>query len=277
MNKRLRLAKRIIVREIGAFLVDTGNALLGNSYKLTPPTRLMFTGGGDYKATGFKLFHYLVHHAALKSDARVLDMGCGIGRLARPLTYHLTHGSYVGVDIVEKGISWCQANITTHFPNFSFILADVHNEFYNPTGRHSPSDYSFPFDADSFDFIIYSSVFTHLLPEALFQYVSESARVLAPGGTIFTTWFLVNDTSRPELSSTSRPLTFPHTLIDHPYCYLSDPSIPESATAYEEHFVLELFKNHALVPLSSPLYGNWSGISNLNHLQDYVIFSHAIS
>lgn len=64
----------------------------------------------------------------------MLDVGSGIGRMARPLTKFLTSGSYVGIDIVPRGIEWCQRHITSRYPNFTFQHADVYNKEYNPTG-----------------------------------------------------------------------------------------------------------------------------------------------
>lgn len=63
-------------------------------------------------------------------------MGCGIGRMAIPLTEYLSEeGSYEGFDVVRRGVKWCQENITTRCPNFRFRLADVYNELTIPRGN----------------------------------------------------------------------------------------------------------------------------------------------
>ena len=46
---------------------------------------------------------------------RVLDVGCGIGRMARPLAGYLTgDGSYDGFDVNREGIRWCTRRYRRH-------------------------------------------------------------------------------------------------------------------------------------------------------------------
>ena len=71
----------------------------------------------------------------LKPNHRVLDIGSGIGRMAIPLTEHLTSGSYEGFDIVPTGINWCKENIEKRFPNFKFTLTSISNDLYTESGK----------------------------------------------------------------------------------------------------------------------------------------------
>ena len=58
---------------------------------------------------------------------RVLDIGCGVGRIAIPLTGYLGGGGqYDGFDVVPGGIAWCEKNISIPFPHFRFELADIY-------------------------------------------------------------------------------------------------------------------------------------------------------
>ena len=67
----------------------------------------------------------------------MLDVGCGIGRLARPLAGYLSiDGTYAGFDVDAAGIRWCRQRYG-HFPQFSFAHADVRNARYNPGGTPS--------------------------------------------------------------------------------------------------------------------------------------------
>jgi SAM-dependent methyltransferase len=132
----------------------------------------------NFKEVGLKLFEQMIDLGQLRSDDSVLEVGCGIGRAAIPLTMYLKNqGKYEGFDIIPQAISWCQKNITPKYPRFHFQLADIFNRAYNPKGKYQASEYRFPFPNESFDFIFLTSVFTHLLPKDLENYFSEITRV----------------------------------------------------------------------------------------------------
>src|SRR5688572_22585232 len=131
---------------------------------LMPPDELMFVGGDrtNFKQMGEKWRQTLIQFGGLQPHHRVLDVGCGVGRMAVGLTDYLTPpGSYDGFDTVPEGIEWCQRQITPRFPHFRFRHADVYNEHYNARGRFTASEYKFPYADDSFDFVFLASVFTH--------------------------------------------------------------------------------------------------------------------
>ena len=169
---------------------------------LIPPEDIWIAfGGGDFQAMGEKLLRQFIEYADLKSDERVLDVGCGAGRAAVPLTAYLGEkGSYRGFDTYPFGVNWCREHITPRHPRFVFELADVYNQLYNPYGQTPASQYRFPYEDDSFDFIIASSVFTHMLPADMTRYFSEMARVLSPGGRAFITYYLLGEQSKALLA-----------------------------------------------------------------------------
>jgi len=51
---------------------------------------------------------HLIELGELKPTHTVLDVGCGIGRVAIPLTKFLSEGMYYGFDIVPSAITRCQ-------------------------------------------------------------------------------------------------------------------------------------------------------------------------
>ena len=92
-------------------------------------------GSGDFKAVGLQFRSYFTEFGGLRPDDRVLDVGCGIGRMAVPLTSFLSSkGRYEGFEIVREGVAWCQKNISARFPNFVFRHADIRNNAYNAKG-----------------------------------------------------------------------------------------------------------------------------------------------
>ena len=139
---------------------------------------------------------------------RVLDIGCGVGRLALPLTQFLDTGSYDGVDPVVAGIDWCTSVISPLYPNVRFQHLDLRHPLYNPGGALETAKTRLPFADGSFDLICMISVLTHLeQPEAL-HYAAEVARLLAPGGRCFATAFLMNPPARAALQEGDRTLKF---------------------------------------------------------------------
>jgi SAM-dependent methyltransferase len=241
-----------------------------NIDELYPPDELSaYVGGGDFKGIGGKFLHFFTELAGLEPNERVLDVGCGIGRMAIPLTQFLDkNGGYEGFDIVARSIDWCRDEITSRYPNFRFQLADVFNKVYNPHGRYKASEYVFPYDDESFDFIFLTSVFTHLLPEDMENYFSEVARVLKKNGRCLTTFFLLNRETLKLMKAGKAMFDFKH---QSGVCGFVDADTPEAVVGYAEPFVLALYEQHGL-KINEPIqYGQWCGRDKYLDGQDIII------
>jgi ubiquinone/menaquinone biosynthesis C-methylase UbiE len=216
---------------------------------------------------GFR--QHFIALGGLKPHESVLDVGCGIGRMAYPLTSYLTPpGSYEGFDIVKSGIDWCQERITHRFPHFRFQQADIQNSHYNPQGRYQAAEYRFPFDDDHFDFVFLTSVFTHLPPADVRQYVAEIARVLKPGGRMLGTFFLLNNDSRQRMTAPGVTYNFQYELGGR---YVADPTDPDIATAFDESWVLALLDQYGLNAPRTVYPGSWSGQADTASFQDIIV------
>lgn len=221
-----------------------------------PPKEMIFVGDGDFEQIGEKWKRYFVEQVHLIPTAKVLDVGCGIGRIARPLTGYLTDSAeYRGFDIVKEGILWCQQNITPRFPNFEFKLSDVYNKYYNPTGTVRACDYKFPFDDGYFDFVFLTSVFTHMLPEDVENYLCEISRVLKKHSTCTITFFLLNDQTRQLIYSNNDTINFGYKISDT--CFSTDNETPETALAYDEEFIIKIYQRYKLRIIKAIEYGGW--------------------
>lgn len=189
--------------------------------------------------------------------------------MAIPLTEYLREGGeYWGFDIVKKRIEWCQRHISSKFPHFHFIHANIYNKHFHPEGAVQPEDFRFPFEDNSFDLIFLISVFTHMLPGSVENYLSEIARTLKPTGRCFITFFLLNDESENQIRAGNAHHTFPF-----PYgaCRVHSFETPETEIAYPEQLVINLFEKYNLEVIPPIHYGSWSGRPDFLDNQDIII------
>ncbi len=137
----------------------------------------------------------LVEHCGLTTASRVLDVGCGPGRLPVGILGRLgSIGTYQGIDVDEQAIAWCRRWIEPEHDDFRFTHLDIHNDRYNPTGAVRLDDrFRFDFDDGCFDVIYLYSVFTHMTVRDITIYLAEFRRLLAPGGRVFLTAYLEDD------------------------------------------------------------------------------------
>ena len=212
---------------------------------------------------------YLRLLAELQPEERVLDVGCGCGLMALYLKNYLdASGSYVGLDIHQPSISWCQKKISTERSNFHFAHIDVRSLAYNANGKHSAETYQFPYDGHSFDVILLKSVFTHLRPPEVKNYLSEVSRLLTVKGRCLATFFLLNEGQKLLAQDGKGTLAF--NFGQGPWRYVYENS-PESAAAYEESYVLELLKENDLKLKRPIFYGSWSGRKDGLSFQDILL------
>src|SRR5581483_5847763 len=176
-------------------------------------------------------------------------------RNGKQLTRTLTD---VGLDIDPQSIRACRAQPA--LAKFEFLLGDVENEVYNPGGGTRGSEYRFPFDDDSFDFIFLASVYTHLLEEDCANYASEMLRLLKPGGTAAVSTYLQG----PPVPG--QALTFPGRVGA---AYVEYPEIPTKVVGYE----LGTFESWFAGGDVTGMRGRWrnDGSGELREWQDWVV------
>ncbi len=206
------------------------------------------------------LFLARMNGAGLTPTARMLEIGSSCGRIARYLCAYLDpEGTYEGFDIVTEPVEWCRANITPAHPNFRFRSVSLANTHYRPEpSLPDAATFEFPYESDSFDFVCANSVFTHLAPGAASNYVRETARVLRPGGTACTTWFLWS----PVAGRYCHEFATAFTPGDDGTWATLDPSVPERAVAYTEESVCGMFDEAGLC-IRGPLVHGFRWIQDL--------------
>ncbi|MDP9491376.1 MAG: class I SAM-dependent methyltransferase [Actinomycetota bacterium] len=143
-----------------------------------PPPRLMYDVGGNPGAAWFleggaaakdSILEALAQAGApIESMGRILDFGCGCGRVVRHWS-DLEGVEVYGSDLDPEFVAWCQENLP--FGSFS-------------TNGLAPP---LPYEDGAFGFVYALSVFTHLTEPLQDDWIEELARVLEPGGHLLVT------------------------------------------------------------------------------------------
>jgi SAM-dependent methyltransferase len=108
------------------------------------------------------------HGAPLEGARRMLDFGCGCGRVLRHWA-ELEGPEIHGSDFNEPLVSWCRSNLP-------FVTAAVN-------GLAPPLEY----EAARFDLVYAVSVLTHLPHDLERAWIEELSRIVEPGGLLVLT------------------------------------------------------------------------------------------
>jgi SAM-dependent methyltransferase len=228
-------------------------ALLDGEYPM-PPERGVVMGEPTFKSIGTEFLGHFIQYGGLEPQHAVLDIGCGGGRMAAALLYHLEQGSYQGFDVHEESIQWCREAIAPRHPRFAFDFVDLDNPIYN-SSEHSAADFVFPYPDDTYDFAIATSVFTHMFLDEVENYLRQTFRVLRPGGAFFCTAFLLTPSSLAEMTRNRGSVKFP---AEHQGSLINDPARPAGAVAHFAEPFLALATMAGFVP-ERLLSGLWPG------------------
>ena len=136
----------------------------------------MGASGAQALTGGFQCYElikrlYEKHSGPLLASSRIVDFGCGWGRVIRYFLKDVEPDNLVGIDKNQRAIALCVS--TNSWCRFERCDA------LPPTGL----------EADSFDLLYAWSVFSHLPEEIHLRWLEEFARLLRPGGIAFITTF----------------------------------------------------------------------------------------
>ncbi|MEP7196563.1 MAG: class I SAM-dependent methyltransferase [Saprospiraceae bacterium] len=103
-------------------------------------------------------------------DKKILDWGCGPGRIIRHLPNVMHEScSFYATDYNKASIDWCSKNLTGIKFNLNSKLAEL------------------PYEDNFFDVIYGISIFTHLSEKQHSSWYLELHRILAPNGILYLT------------------------------------------------------------------------------------------
>jgi len=259
---------RLFARRLYYYPHDMKNCLLGKRHRYEPPKGKTFIGSGDFIKQGKLHLQLLQEHALLMPHHKVLDIGSGMGRTAAALTsYTSSEGSYDGFDIMTQGVQWCNKKIHKDFSNFKFKHVPLGNDLYN-TNKTTGANFKFPYDDNSFDVEFLFSVFSHMLPAEIENYLCEIARTLKPGGKCLATFFIYEHADDFQLKHPEDRFKFP---VDMGNYRLMNEKVKSANVAYQRDFLRRMIVNSKLT-IHKEIEGYWKGEkTGHNDFQDIIV------
>jgi SAM-dependent methyltransferase len=144
-----------------------------------PPAKLRYRVSGSLDPASFRQtgrtiaadLQAILREAGRELDSfeRVLDFGCGCGRVIQELVATPGRTQFFGTDIDRELVGWCQR----HIPDVDWAV-----------NAHQPP---LTYPDDRFDLIYAVSVFTHLDERMQDLWLAELSRVAQPGGLLILT------------------------------------------------------------------------------------------
>jgi SAM-dependent methyltransferase len=199
-------------------------------FPLPPENLRSGIGAGDFYKVGEQIVAKLKELAGLGPASRVLDIGCGVGRVAWPLGRELgPDGSYDGFDAVGSYIDWCAHGLSLDPQRVRFRHFDIYNSDYNPTGTINGEELVFPWPDGAFTLAVATSLFTHLSAAGTLNYLREVARTLERNGRFFASFFVLDDES---LALINRRPTYPQFSEAIEHGRVADAGSPDAAIAF---------------------------------------------
>ncbi len=157
---------------LGVWYAYNGQVTSVDVAKYDPPAHLQERVGGasDFQSVGTQLASLIMtcvsKYKPVKTVHRILDWGCGCGRVTREMMKFVPPATLTGCDIDTEAIAWNK----THIPGPTFDHIDP----YPPT----------PYSTDAFDLIYGISVMTHLDEQSQLSWLEELSRIASAGGIV---------------------------------------------------------------------------------------------
>jgi SAM-dependent methyltransferase len=158
-----------------------------------PPVQLRmggkhFVDNAEFVRTATRDVDRLAGHG-LSRESRLIDWGCGAGRLAVGILERWGGiARYDGIDVQKHLVGWANRNLASDTVRFQSV--DVANARYNLDG--SPERY-IPGKTGDYDALYGYSVLSHMDSAEVVSYLAEIRRLIKPGGFAWVTAFVEDD------------------------------------------------------------------------------------
>ena len=223
------------------------------------------------------IFQSLIFQYLPAAPVRMLDVGCGAGRLYLAVKPYLgPDGTYLGIDVDPAFIERCRRLYPV--ANARFMHTEASNGYYAPGVALGPKGW--PIEDGAHNLVTALSVWTHLREEDWRFYLREVSRILSPGGRAIISFFITDDLYHPESKSSAISAYYPQPenrwIFDASaygsahWTYPSWASVPEVATGVDKaQFLKEV--EEAGLDLVSYMPGQWKDQPGF-FFQDVAVF-----
>lgn len=234
-----------------------------------------WVGGSDPEIVGEASSNVVTRLLPLPGHARILDFGCGIGRVLAALRKrNITSQPIVGMDIMPPVIDFCNTYLQPNLSSLNFELIDDKNDHYDRfiSGNNGKSRSQLAIQYQSYFDVGYAfSVFTHVSQEDFGGLLKFISAMMVPGGQFLMTCFELNEFSRYMIKNGQS--LFP--LVDKEEreggkILIGDRSDPLAFIAFDRSLV-EKMAWDAGMAITKVEYGCWMGGSIGTSLQDVMI------
>ncbi len=204
------------------------------------------------KQQAIDLYKLCQYYGKINKNHRVLDFGCGTGRILSRFDDTYKHAP-IGFDCCWRFVSKCRdVGLRTEY------LSIQHPEF-NPYGYVDPTSFLLPFKNNYFDRIIGIALLNHQDMERAERIISESLRIVKKGGIVLFTAFMINPQSITQLRYDQCVFKFKEKTADW---WVTDYERPYLNCALDETIIRRTIIQNRGQVVEPIYYGHWRQIVN---------------
>jgi SAM-dependent methyltransferase len=144
-------------------------------YPPAPPSIAPYSDANDHYILGSGLSNAVQiagvvnsHYGAAARGLKILDFGCGTGRLTRFFVQYSPENDYYGCEVNSFAVDFLKQNLQGHWSGMT---------------PEPPTEYP----DDCFDVVVAWSIFTHYAEDLHLLWLKELNRILKPGGLLLAT------------------------------------------------------------------------------------------
>lgn len=237
-----------------------------------------WVGGSDPELVGDACERVLRRYLHINPFSRLLDFGCGVGRVTLALLkHHPDVGHVTGFDIVPSVVEFCKSHIASSFANTSFELIggsnDHYDQFIEAADRAVAKSHAqlLAQYAGQFSGIFAFSVFTHVELADLRALLKLLSELVQPGGQVLITAFVLTPTTRKAIRDRTALLPFadadPTAEGD---IFVADHTDRLAFIAFDYALIEQAAFDAGLV-IHQVEYGSWAGTIPSPNLQDTLV------